>query len=45
MNQTSKSPAIRHALSITREEDFAQWFQQVVSEAEMAEESGGAAAW
>jgi prolyl-tRNA synthetase len=37
MTQNSK---IRHALSVTREADFAQWFQQVVSEAEMAEESG-----
>jgi len=34
------NPKIRHALSVTREADFAQWFQQVVSEAEMAEESG-----
>jgi prolyl-tRNA synthetase len=37
MTQNSK---IRHALSVTRDADFAQWFQQVVSEAEMAEESG-----
>jgi len=44
MNQKSQTPAkaaqIRHALTIKREEDFAQWFQQVISEAEMAEESG-----
>ena len=33
-------PAIRHALSVTRADDFAQWYQDVVSEAEMAEESG-----
>jgi prolyl-tRNA synthetase len=33
-------PAIRHALSVTREDDFAQWYQEVISEAEMAEESG-----
>ncbi len=33
-------PAIRHALTIKREDDFAQWFQEVISEAEMAEESG-----
>ncbi len=31
---------IRHALSVTREADFAQWYQEVISEAEMAEESG-----
>jgi prolyl-tRNA synthetase len=33
-------PAIRHALSVTREGDFAQWYQDVIAEAEMAEESG-----
>jgi prolyl-tRNA synthetase len=32
--------AIRHALSITREADFAAWYQEVISEADMAEESG-----
>jgi prolyl-tRNA synthetase len=32
--------AIRHALSVTREADFAAWYQDVISEAEMAEESG-----
>ncbi|WP_374412962.1 aminoacyl--tRNA ligase-related protein [Novosphingobium colocasiae] len=32
--------AIRHALSVKREDDFAQWYQEVVSEAEMAEDSG-----
>ena len=32
--------AIRHALSTKREDDFAQWYQEVISEAEMAEESG-----
>ncbi len=37
MNQ---QPAIRHALSVTREADFAAWYQEVISEAEMAEESG-----
>ncbi|MEW9855529.1 proline--tRNA ligase [Novosphingobium sp. M1R2S20] len=37
MNQT---PAIRHALNTKREDDFAQWYQEVISEAEMAEESG-----
>jgi prolyl-tRNA synthetase len=32
--------AIRHALSVTRDADFAQWYQEVISEADMAEESG-----
>jgi prolyl-tRNA synthetase len=32
--------AIRHALSTKREDDFAQWYQEVISEAEMAEDSG-----
>jgi len=31
---------IRHALSVKRADDFAQWYQEVISEAEMAEESG-----
>jgi len=31
---------IRHALSFTRTADFAQWYQEVVAQAEMAEESG-----
>ncbi len=31
---------IRHALSITREADFAAWYQEVIAEAELAEESG-----
>ncbi len=33
-------PAIRHALSVTRDADFAGWYQEVIAEAEMAEESG-----
>jgi prolyl-tRNA synthetase len=37
MNQQTK---IRHALTTTREGDFAAWYQEVISEAEMAEESG-----
>jgi prolyl-tRNA synthetase len=37
MNQQTK---IRHALTTTRDGDFAQWYQEVISEAEMAEESG-----
>ncbi len=36
MNQ----PKIKHALSVTREADFAAWYQEVISEADMAEESG-----
>jgi prolyl-tRNA synthetase len=36
----SQNPAIRHALSVKRADDFAQWYQEVISEAEMAEESG-----
>ena len=31
---------IRHALSVRRADDFAQWYQEVISEADMAEESG-----
>jgi prolyl-tRNA synthetase len=33
-------PAIRHALNIKREDDFAQWYQEVIAAADMAEESG-----
>ncbi|MCM8729421.1 proline--tRNA ligase [Hephaestia sp. GCM10023244] len=31
---------IKHALSVTREQDFAAWYQAVITEADMAEESG-----
>ncbi|PLK25883.1 proline--tRNA ligase [Novosphingobium sp. TH158] len=31
---------IKHALTVTREQDFAAWYQEVISEADMAEESG-----
>jgi len=31
---------IKHALPVTREADFAQWYQTVISEADLAEESG-----
>lgn len=31
---------MKHALSVTREQDFAAWYQEVIAEAEMAEESG-----
>jgi len=37
MNQQTK---IRHALTVKRADDFAAWYQEVISEAEMAEESG-----
>jgi prolyl-tRNA synthetase len=37
MNQTVQ---IRHALTTKRADDFAAWYQEVISEAEMAEESG-----
>lgn len=33
-------PNIRHALNTRREDDFAAWYQDVISSAEMAEESG-----
>ena len=32
--------AIRHALNTKREDDFAGWYQEVISAADMAEESG-----
>ena len=31
---------IKHALPVTRDADFAQWYQTVIAEADMAEESG-----
>lgn len=31
---------IKHALAVTREQNFAEWYQTVISEADMAEESG-----
>ncbi|MGE4323055.1 MAG: proline--tRNA ligase [Sphingobium sp.] len=31
---------MKHALPVTREQDFAAWYQAVISEADMAEESG-----
>ncbi|WP_326523786.1 proline--tRNA ligase [Sphingomonas sp.] len=31
---------IKHALPVTREADFAQWYQSVIAEADLAEESG-----
>jgi len=35
-----KVDPVKHALSVTREQDFAAWYQAVISEADMAEESG-----
>lgn len=32
--------AIRHALSVKRTDDFSQWYQEVISAADLAEESG-----
>ena len=32
--------AIKHALPVTREADFAAWYQTVIAEADLAEESG-----
>lgn len=32
--------AMKHALNVTRAADFAAWYQEVIAEAEMAEESG-----
>ncbi len=41
MNQLIKNAgAIKHALTVTREADFAAWYQEVIAEADMAEESG-----
>ena len=31
---------MKHALSVSREQDFAAWYQAVIAEADMAEESG-----
>ncbi|WP_267349356.1 proline--tRNA ligase [Sphingomonas sp. GM_Shp_2] len=31
---------MKHALSVTREQDFAAWYQSVITEADMAEDSG-----
>jgi prolyl-tRNA synthetase len=33
-------PIVKHALPVTREKDFAAWYQAVIAEADMAEESG-----
>jgi prolyl-tRNA synthetase len=31
---------MKHALSVTRQQNFAQWYQEVIAEADLAEESG-----
>ena len=36
----SQNTSIKHALPVTRQDDFAQWYQAVIAEAELAEESG-----
>ena len=38
--QAHAKSAIRHALTNRRADDFAAWYQEVIAEAEMAEESG-----
>ena len=32
--------AMKHALSVTRAQNFAEWYQEVIAEADLAEESG-----
>ncbi len=34
------NPAIKHALPVTRAKDFAAWYQAVINEGDLAEESG-----
>ena len=36
----SQTAPIKHALPVLRQDDFAQWYQAVIAEAELAEESG-----
>jgi prolyl-tRNA synthetase len=40
MAQAANARPMKHALSVTRRTDFAAWYQEVIAEAEMAEESG-----
>ena len=35
-----RAMAIKHALPVTREQDFAAWYQAVIAEGDLAEESG-----
>ncbi len=37
---SNNAPTIRHALNVKREDDFAKWYQEVITAADMAEESG-----
>ncbi|MDJ0977727.1 MAG: proline--tRNA ligase [Erythrobacter sp.] len=37
---SNNSPVIRHALNTRRTDDFAKWYQEVISAADLAEESG-----
>ncbi|UAB77159.1 proline--tRNA ligase [Erythrobacter sp. SCSIO 43205] len=37
---SNNPPAIKHALNVKREDDFAKWYQEVISAADLAEESG-----
>ncbi len=37
---SNNAPNIRHALNVKREDDFAKWYQEVITAADMAEESG-----
>ena len=38
--QGATGTRMKHALSVTRAQNFAEWYQEVISEAELAEESG-----
>ncbi len=40
VNRPHKAPRMKHALPVTREQDFAAWYQTVIAEADLAEESG-----
>lgn len=40
MTNTPTPKPIKHALNVTRAADFAAWYQAVITEADMAEESG-----
>lgn len=37
---SNSRPNIRHALNVKRADDFAKWYQEVISAADLAEESG-----
>ena len=40
MTVAIRARMIKHALNVTREANFAEWYQAVISEADLAEESG-----